>query len=93
MALPVMPRNQCSFCLAAAGARCRIASGGGNIHTTANYFMGAPGGNRAKMQETIAPHHDLQPTGFAFFVLIAVKLRVLRAGTKHAALNAQVDSI
>jgi radical SAM superfamily enzyme YgiQ (UPF0313 family) len=38
------------------------------IHATANYIIGTPGETRAEMRETIALHHDLQPTDFAFFV-------------------------
>jgi anaerobic magnesium-protoporphyrin IX monomethyl ester cyclase len=38
------------------------------ITATANYIIGTPGESRAEMQQTIALHHDLQPTDFAFFV-------------------------
>lgn len=38
------------------------------IMPTANYIIGIPGESRAEMQQTIALHHELQPTDFGYFV-------------------------
>jgi anaerobic magnesium-protoporphyrin IX monomethyl ester cyclase len=38
------------------------------IMATANYIIGTPGESRAEMDETIALHHELQPTDFGAFV-------------------------
>jgi radical SAM superfamily enzyme YgiQ (UPF0313 family) len=38
------------------------------IMATANYILGTPGETRAEMEETIALHHELEPTDFGAFV-------------------------
>jgi radical SAM superfamily enzyme YgiQ (UPF0313 family) len=38
------------------------------IMATANYILGIPGETLAEMDETIALHHELQPTDFGYFV-------------------------
>jgi anaerobic magnesium-protoporphyrin IX monomethyl ester cyclase len=38
------------------------------IMVTANYIIGTPGESRAEMEQTIALHHELEPTDFGAFV-------------------------